>query len=74
MNLLLDQKYKYVVFESVDHVRSQLKSIVKSPWYDIDINLAGKVLDNNTFQLYSKLSMGVKVFGVIQNIARKRQP
>lgn len=69
MNLLFDQKYQYTVFEPVDNVRRKLKSIVKTPWYDIDINLAGKVLDNNTFQLYSKLSMGVKVFGVIQSVA-----
>ena len=69
MNLLFDQKYQYTVFEPVNYVQSKLKSIVKTPWYDIDINLAGKVLDNNTFQLYSKLSMGVKVFGVIQSVA-----
>ena len=69
MNIFLDQKYKYLVFAPVNHVRSQLQSIVKAPLYDIDTGLSGKVLDNNTFQLYSKLAMGVNVFGVIQNIA-----
>lgn len=69
MNLLLNEKYKYIVFESVDTVRSQLESIVKTPWYDIDINLAGKVCADNSFKLYSKLSLGVKVFGAVRNLA-----
>lgn len=69
MSLQLEQKYKYIVFEPVDSVRSQLKSIAKSPWYDISINLSGKVFEDNTFKLYSKLEMGIKVFGMVRNVA-----
>jgi hypothetical protein len=69
MSPLFEQKYRYIVFEPVDSVRSQLKSILKTPWYDIAVNLAGKVSNDNTFKLYPKLSMGVEIFGVIQSIA-----
>jgi hypothetical protein len=69
MNFLLEQKYRYIVFESLNNVRGKLKAITKTPWYDIAINLAGKVSDDNTFELYSKLSLGVNVFNVPQNIA-----
>lgn len=69
MNPLFEQKYCYIVFEPVDNVRSQLKSILKTPWYDITVNLTGKVSNDNTFKLYPKLSMGVKVFGVVQSVA-----
>lgn len=67
MNLFLEQKYKYIVFEPVENVRSQLKSIVKTPWYDLAVNLAGRVNEDNTFQLHSKLSMGINVIGTMQN-------
>lgn len=69
MNFLLEQKYRYIVFESLNNVRWQLKTITKTPWYDIAVNLAGKVSDDNTFELYSKLSLGINVFNVPQNIA-----
>jgi len=69
MNLLLDQSDQYVVLEHVDHVRSQLKAITKTPWYDITVNLAGKVNEDNTFKLYSKLSFGIDVFNMPQNTA-----
>jgi hypothetical protein len=69
MSPQFEQRYKYIVFEPVDSVRSQLKSIVKSPWYDIAINLSGKVFEDNTFKLYSKMGMGIKVFGMVQEVA-----
>jgi hypothetical protein len=69
MSPLFEQKYRYIVFEPVDNVRSQLKSILKTPWYDIAVNLAGKVSNDNTFKLYPKFSMGVEVFGVIQRVS-----
>jgi hypothetical protein len=69
MNPLLEQKYRYVVFQSLDHVRAQLKSITKTPWYDIAVNLAGKVSEDNTFKLYSKISFGIEVFNMQQNTA-----
>src|SRR5688500_13734308 len=69
MNPLLDQKYEYVVLEHVDQVRSQLKAITKTPWYDIAVNLAGKMNEDNTFKLYSKLSFGIEVFNMQQNTA-----
>ena len=68
MNLSFGQEYKYIVFEPVDMVRSQLKSITRTPWYDVAINLSGKVFDDNRFKLYSKMSMGIQVFGLIQDI------
>ena len=64
---LLEQKYKYVLFEPADQVRSQLKSILKTPWYDIAINLAGKVSEDNTFKFYPKFSLGIEVFGVTRS-------
>jgi hypothetical protein len=69
MSVLLEEKYKYIVFQPVDDIRSQLKSIVEIPWYDISVNLDGKVLEDNSFKLYSKQSIGINVFGVIQNIS-----
>jgi hypothetical protein len=69
MSPLLEQKYRYVVFEPVDQVRSQLKSITKAHWYDIAINLAGKVTEDNKFELYSKLSFGIEVFNMPQHTA-----
>ena len=69
MSPLFEQRYRYIVFEPVDSVRSQLKSILKTPWYDITINLAGRVSNDNTFKLYPKLSMGIEVFGMIQSVA-----
>ena len=69
MNLLLTQKYNYVLFEPVDKVRSQLKSILKTPWYDIAINLSGKVNEDNTFKFYPKFSFGLQVFGTIRSAA-----
>lgn len=65
MSILFEQKYRYIVFEPADSVRSQLKSILKTPWYDIAVNLAGKISNDNTFKLYPKLSVGVQVFGVV---------
>jgi hypothetical protein len=67
MNLLLSRKYSYVVFEPVHVVRSQLKAITNSPWYDIEVNLAVKVSDDNRFELYPKLSLGIKVLNIPQN-------
>jgi hypothetical protein len=69
MSPLFEQKYRYIVFESVDSVRSQLKSILKAPWFDIAVNLAGRVSNDNTFKLYPKFSMGVEVFGVVQSVS-----
>lgn len=69
MNPLFEQKYRYIVFESVDSVRSQLKSILKTPWYDIAVNLAGNLSDDNTFKLYPKLTVGVEFFGVVRSVA-----
>ncbi|MGZ3953282.1 MAG: hypothetical protein ACXVLT_01650 [Flavisolibacter sp.] len=69
MSPLLEHKYRYIVFEPVDSVRSQLKSVLKTPWYDISINLAGKVSNDNTFKLYPKLSLGFGVFGVVQSVS-----
>ena len=50
-------------------MRSQLNSILKTPWYDIAVNLAGRVSKDNTFKLYPKLSLGVEVFGIIQSVS-----
>ena len=69
MSPLFEQKYRYIVFEPVDSVQSQLNSILKTPWYDIAVNLAGRVSKDNTFKLYPKLSLGVEVFGVIQSVS-----
>jgi hypothetical protein len=69
MNFLLEQKFKYVVLEPLKNTRDQLKSIINTPWYDIAINLSGKVSDEGNFKLYSKFSLGFKVFNVPQNIA-----
>jgi hypothetical protein len=69
MSPLLEQKYRYHVFQPVDQVRTQLKSITRTPWYDIAVNLAGKVTEDNTFKLYSKLSFGIEVFNMPQNTA-----
>lgn len=77
MNPLLDQRYQYIVLKHVDQVRSHLKEITKTPWYDIAVNLAGKVNEDNTFVLYSKLSFGIDVFNMAQNtaiIAGKLEP
>lgn len=69
MSPLLEQKHKYIVFESVHSVRTHLKSTIRTPWYDIAINIAGKVSDDNSFKLYSRLSLGVKAFNIPQHIA-----
>ena len=69
MNLFLEQRYQYIVLKHVDQVRSHLKAITKTPWYDIEVNLAGKVNEDNTFILYSKLSFGIEVFNTPQNTA-----
>lgn len=69
MNPLLAKHYTYVVFEPVGSVQSQLMSITKAPWYDIAINLAGQVSNDNSFKLYAKFSLGVEVFNVVQTIA-----
>ena len=69
MNLFLEQRYQYIVLAQVDQVRSQLKAITKTPWYDISVNLGGTVNDDYTFKLYSKLSLGIEVFNMPQNTA-----
>jgi hypothetical protein len=69
MSPLFEQKYRYIVLEPIDTVRSQLRTILKTPWYDIAINLAGKVSDNTTCKLYPKLFLGFEVFGVVQSVA-----
>jgi hypothetical protein len=43
--------------------------MTKTPWYDIAVNLAGRVSKDNTFKLYPKLSLGVEVFGVVQSVS-----
>ena len=69
MSPFLEKKYNYTVFETIDNVRNQLKSIVKTPWYDIAINFRGRVFDNNTFKLYSKMAIGFSYFGMAKNTA-----
>jgi len=69
MNFLLEQKFKHIVLEPLNSVRNQLKSIITTPWYDIAINLAGKILDDGNFRLYSKFSIGFKIFNIPRNIA-----
>lgn len=69
MNLLLNQKYTYTIFEPVDQVRSYLKSIAKTSWYDIEINLAGKVNEDNTFELYPKSAFAFGVFNMSPHTA-----
>lgn len=69
MNFLFQQQYRYIVFDPIDHVRSQIESIVRAPWYDIAVNIAGRVSNDNTFKLYPKLSIGFKVFGVSQSLS-----
>lgn len=69
MSPLLEKKYKYIIFEPVDSVRSQLKACLKTPWYDITVNLAGKIFNDNTFKIYPKLSMGIELFGMVQSAA-----
>ena len=69
VNLFLVHKYKYVSLEDIGGTRSRLKSILETPWYDIAVNLAGKVYDDNTFMLYPKFSMGFEFFGFSQSVA-----
>ena len=69
MNPLLEQKYKYALMEPVDQVRSQLKSILQTPWYDLAINLSGRVSEDNTFKFKPKFSFGIEVFGMVRSAA-----
>jgi hypothetical protein len=69
MNLFLDEKYKYVLLEEIHNARSRLNSMLQTPWYDITVNLAGRVFDDNTFKIYPKFSMGIEVFGIVQSMA-----
>ena len=69
MSLFLEQKFQYICLENIDSTKSRMKSILKSPWYDIAINLAGRVFEDNTFMLYPKLSMGFEFFGFSQSVA-----
>lgn len=64
MNTLLSEKYVYTIFEPLDQVISYLKSITKTSWYDIEVNLTGKVNEDNTFELYPKLSFAFGVFNL----------
>ena len=64
MNFFLAKQYDYIVLKEVNEVRSRLESITRTPWYDITVNLSGKVSDDNTFKLFTKLSFGIQVFNV----------
>lgn len=68
MNLLMEQKYTYAVFKHIDTINEELISITKTPWYNTSINFAGKVSNENTFKLYSKMSLGIQVLNTY-NIA-----
>lgn len=66
MNLLFEQNYKYIVFDPIENLRLQLKSITKTPWYDLQVNLSGKLYEDDKFKLYSKFPFGPgKVIAVI---------
>jgi hypothetical protein len=66
MNILFEKNYKYIVFEPVENLKFQLKSITRTPWYDLNVNLAGSVSEDNTFELYSKFLFGLnKTFAII---------
>jgi hypothetical protein len=63
MNFFFEDKYEYVVSEPIDSVSSQLKSITKTPWYDLAPNLMGTVSVDYTFKLYSKFSfLPIQIF------------
>lgn len=55
----MEQKYTYVVFKHIDTIRDELVSIIKTPWYDVAVNLSGKMPDENTYIFYSKMSLGI---------------
>lgn len=66
MNFLFEQNYRYIVFEPVENLKLQLKSITRTPWYDLKVNLSGSVSEDNTFELYSKFPFGPnKIFAII---------
>ena len=59
MMLPFPKKYKYILLNDISSVRSDIKSIIRTPWYDISVNLYGKISDDNSFKLKSKFSIGV---------------
>jgi hypothetical protein len=69
MNLLLNQKYEYNILLPAEEVRAQLKSITRTPWYDLAINLQGKLYDDDKFKLLSKTAIGIKTIGGMQDVA-----
>ena len=69
MNFSLEQEYRYIVLTSSSNVRSQLKSILKTPLYDIAINLTGTLSEDDSFKLYPKLTVGAEFFGISRGFA-----
>jgi hypothetical protein len=69
MNLTLAHNYTYILFAPLEEVRNQLRSITKTPWYDLAVNISGKIADNNSFILYPKFSLSIEVFSMPQSVA-----
>jgi len=49
---------KYTVHSPIEHVRSEIKSLIDKPWYDFSGKISGKLNDDDSFKLRPKLSIG----------------
>jgi len=69
MNFFFEEQYQYVVYQPTSYISSQLKAIIKTPWYEIAPNLTGVVSDDGTIKLHPKLSFPtISVFNIPQHI------
>lgn len=65
MDIFFTSKHKYIITDSIDNVREEIKSIADSKWYKASDNITGSIKDNNSFRLTQKWS-----FAAIQWIER----
>lgn len=55
MNLFFQRKHRYETHSSIEDIRGSIRELRKTRWYDVAINLTGKVEEDNSFQLSRKL-------------------
>ena len=65
MDIFFTRRHNYIINDSIDNVRAEIKSITGSRWYDASDNISGSIKNNGSFKLTQKWS-----FIVIQWIER----
>lgn len=64
MNILFQRKHKYETHTGIEDVRQRIKSLRKSSWHDVAINLTGKIQEDNSFTLKNKQTLGAFTRGI----------